>query len=139
MPALDSGLIADMIAHPLETRSDSFYFVDGELIMQNKAKYKCVAVVVRVRVAPRPHTPPPPARYTAEDRTSQAKSYDAKYNDSRKRGAPSASRRDSDDEDPRAEAKDAKASPGAKGTGGAKGAGRGSKFGDDDDVWSKDT
>jgi len=31
--------IADMIAHPYETKSDSFYFVDDELIMHNKAEY----------------------------------------------------------------------------------------------------
>ena len=28
-----------MIAHPFETRSDSFYFVDDKLIMHNKADY----------------------------------------------------------------------------------------------------
>ena len=28
---------AELIAHPWETRSDSFYFVDGRLVMQNKA------------------------------------------------------------------------------------------------------
>lgn len=31
-----------MIAHPFETKSDSFYFVDDELIMHNKASYKYV-------------------------------------------------------------------------------------------------
>lgn len=31
-----------MIAHPFETRSDSFYFVDNELIMHNKASYKYI-------------------------------------------------------------------------------------------------
>ncbi len=28
-----------MIASPWETKSDSFYFVDNELIMHNKAEY----------------------------------------------------------------------------------------------------
>lgn len=28
-----------MIDHPFETRSDSFYFVDNQLIMHNKADY----------------------------------------------------------------------------------------------------
>ena len=28
-----------MIGHPFETQSDSFYFVDDELIMHNKAEY----------------------------------------------------------------------------------------------------
>lgn len=31
-----------MIAHPFETKSDSFYFVDDELIMHNKASYKYI-------------------------------------------------------------------------------------------------
>lgn len=31
--------VNDMIAHPFETRSDSFYFVDDGLIMHNKADY----------------------------------------------------------------------------------------------------
>ena len=31
-----------MIANPFETKSDSFYFVDDELIMHNKASYKYV-------------------------------------------------------------------------------------------------
>jgi len=29
-----------MIDHPFETKSDSFYFVNGKLIMHNKASYK---------------------------------------------------------------------------------------------------
>lgn len=29
-----------MIENPFETKSDSFYFVDGKLIMHNKASYK---------------------------------------------------------------------------------------------------
>lgn len=29
----------DMIASPWETRSDSFYFVDGQLVMHTKAEY----------------------------------------------------------------------------------------------------
>ena len=28
-----------MIDHPYETKSDSFYFVDGVLVMHNKAEY----------------------------------------------------------------------------------------------------
>lgn len=31
-----------MIANPFETKSDSFYFVDDELVMHNKASYKYV-------------------------------------------------------------------------------------------------
>lgn len=38
-PRLDKKTVALMIEHPFETRSDSFYFVDGELIMHNKADY----------------------------------------------------------------------------------------------------
>ena len=31
--------VQDMIEHPYETRSDSFYFVEDKLIMHNKADY----------------------------------------------------------------------------------------------------
>lgn len=31
--------VRQMVAHPYETRSDSFYFVDNKLIMHNKADY----------------------------------------------------------------------------------------------------
>jgi hypothetical protein len=33
-------VVSEMIAHPFETKSDSFYFVNGKLIMHNKASYK---------------------------------------------------------------------------------------------------
>mmetsp|Transcript_37288 Transcript_37288/g.116604 ORF Transcript_37288/g.116604 Transcript_37288/m.116604 type:complete len:234 (-) Transcript_37288:585-1286(-) len=56
VPGLDESLIEDMINHPYETRSDSFYFANDTLIMHNKASYK----------------------YTKED-GAQAKSY-AHYN-----------------------------------------------------------
>ncbi|XP_023349705.1 protein unc-119 homolog B [Eurytemora carolleeae] len=38
-PILDKKTIDLMVAHPFDTRSDSFYFVDNELIMHNKADY----------------------------------------------------------------------------------------------------
>uniref|UniRef100_A0AAF5DDW6 GMP_PDE_delta domain-containing protein n=1 Tax=Strongyloides stercoralis TaxID=6248 RepID=A0AAF5DDW6_STRER len=38
-PKLSDQLIEEMIANPYETRSDSFYFVDNQLIMHNKADY----------------------------------------------------------------------------------------------------
>ncbi|CAH1957447.1 unnamed protein product [Acanthoscelides obtectus] len=38
-PALPAQLVNEMTAHPFETRSDSFYFVDDCLIMHNKADY----------------------------------------------------------------------------------------------------
>jgi hypothetical protein len=38
-PKLDSEMIRLMVGHPFETRSDSFYFVDGKLVMHNKADY----------------------------------------------------------------------------------------------------
>ena len=31
--------VQEMIDHPFETKSDSFYFVDNKLIMHNKADY----------------------------------------------------------------------------------------------------
>ena len=39
MPALNEKLIKDMIDNPYETRSDSFYFVNDEMIMHNKSEY----------------------------------------------------------------------------------------------------
>ncbi|XP_011506253.1 PREDICTED: protein unc-119 homolog [Ceratosolen solmsi marchali] len=38
-PALSPELVAEMIENPFETRSDSFYFVDDQLVMHNKADY----------------------------------------------------------------------------------------------------
>lgn len=42
LPPLEDDLINDMIANPFATTSDSFYFVDDELIMHNKAEYKYI-------------------------------------------------------------------------------------------------
>ena len=39
MPTMSDALKADIVNHPFETRSDSFYFANGELIMHNKAEY----------------------------------------------------------------------------------------------------
>ena len=39
MPELDSALMQELIDNPWETKSDSFYFADGTLIMHNKAEY----------------------------------------------------------------------------------------------------
>lgn len=38
-PQLSEDLIREMIVHPYETQSDSFYFVDNKLVMHNKADY----------------------------------------------------------------------------------------------------
>ncbi|XP_049628556.1 protein unc-119 homolog A [Suncus etruscus] len=38
-PPLSEELINEMIRHPYETQSDSFYFVDDRLVMHNKADY----------------------------------------------------------------------------------------------------
>lgn len=38
-PTLDINEVQEMVDHPFETKSDSFYFVDGKLIMHNKADY----------------------------------------------------------------------------------------------------
>jgi len=40
LPPMDSELIDDIVKNPLAVKSDSFYFVDGELIMHNKARYR---------------------------------------------------------------------------------------------------
>ncbi|XP_050548659.1 protein unc-119 homolog A isoform X2 [Daktulosphaira vitifoliae] len=38
-PKLEPELIQEMINNPFETKSDSFYFVNNQLIMHNKAEY----------------------------------------------------------------------------------------------------
>ena len=38
-PRLDQETMNQMIENPFETRSDSFYFVDDNLVMHNKADY----------------------------------------------------------------------------------------------------
>ncbi len=38
-PELTAEEVRQMVEHPFETKSDSFYFVDGRLIMHNKADY----------------------------------------------------------------------------------------------------
>lgn len=53
LPPLEEALIAEMVACPYATKSDSFYFVDDEMIMHNKAEYK----------------------YTPEDRAQAKRSY----------------------------------------------------------------
>ena len=68
MPPMDKELVDDMVAHPYETSSDSFYFVGDKLIMHNKAFYK----------------------YVPEDANAQCKSYEVKYASAKgeKAGAP---------------------------------------------------
>ncbi|THD22695.1 Protein unc-119 like protein A [Fasciola hepatica] len=39
LPKLSDKEIQEMIVNPYETQSDSFYFVDGKLVMHNKAVY----------------------------------------------------------------------------------------------------
>lgn len=39
VPLLDAKLVKEMIRHPYETKSDTFYFVGDELVMHNKASY----------------------------------------------------------------------------------------------------
>ncbi|XP_072528109.1 protein unc-119 [Salminus brasiliensis] len=39
LPDLDPQTIEEMIAHPFQTRSDSFYFANNKLIMHHKAEY----------------------------------------------------------------------------------------------------
>mmetsp|Transcript_25557 Transcript_25557/g.29489 ORF Transcript_25557/g.29489 Transcript_25557/m.29489 type:complete len:250 (+) Transcript_25557:73-822(+) len=40
LPPLNDALIDEMIQDPYETKSDTFYFINNELIMHNKASYK---------------------------------------------------------------------------------------------------
>lgn len=112
VPPLDEDLVAEMIANPHETQSDSFYFVGDKLIMHNKASYQ----------------------YIVEDRAQAKRSYDylnpAKAaKDGAKAGAKAGAKFGGD----MAEAKEAKSSgDGAAAKAAAKG-------GDDDEVWSKES
>lgn len=45
--------VTDMIENPFETKSDSFYFVDGKLIMHNKASYKVSIILTSTRILQR--------------------------------------------------------------------------------------
>lgn len=42
IPALDEPTQKDMVANPFAAKSDSFYFVNDELVMHNKAQYEYV-------------------------------------------------------------------------------------------------
>ena len=42
VPALPPGLVKEIIEQPYGVTSDSFYFVDDELVIHNKASYKYV-------------------------------------------------------------------------------------------------
>ncbi|XP_058265103.1 protein unc-119 homolog B isoform X2 [Hemibagrus wyckioides] len=39
LPDLDTHTVEEMITHPFQTRSDSFYFANNKLIMHHKAEY----------------------------------------------------------------------------------------------------
>ena len=39
IPTLDPAIQRDMVANPYMAKSDSFYFVNDELVMHNKAEY----------------------------------------------------------------------------------------------------
>lgn len=112
VPPLDGRLVADMIAHPYETSSDSFYFVDDGLVMHNKAYYK----------------------YLAEDTGAQCKSYEYKYEQPKRAPAAKAQAKDAKRPatytDDKADAKSAagRGRPGSKAQ---------SKV--DDHVWSKES
>lgn len=57
LPPMDEDIISDMISHPYETLSDSFYFVGRQLVMHNKASYA----------------------YHREDSAQAKKSYESKF------------------------------------------------------------
>jgi GMP-PDE, delta subunit len=44
-----------MIDNPYETKSDSFYFVDGKLIMHNKASYKVINTLEKAEIPESKH------------------------------------------------------------------------------------
>ena len=62
LPDLDPALEAEMVAAPYETKSDSFYFVGGKMVMPGRYHGGCVpdSVLARARApgscARRPHS-----------------------------------------------------------------------------------
>mmetsp|Transcript_15482 Transcript_15482/g.32375 ORF Transcript_15482/g.32375 Transcript_15482/m.32375 type:complete len:262 (-) Transcript_15482:327-1112(-) len=112
VPPLDEDLVAQMIANPHETQSDSFYFVGDKLIMHNKASYQ----------------------YIVEDRAQAKRSYD--YLNPEKaaaKGAKEAGAKGAKFGTDVAEAKEAKS------TGGGGGAKAAAKGGGEDEGWSKES
>lgn len=63
LPELSEPEMAEMVSQPHATRSDSFYFVDGALVMHNKADY---SFLPSAPSAARQPPPPPPPHATAD-------------------------------------------------------------------------
>ena len=69
-----------MIDNPYETQSDSFYFVNGKLIMHNKASYKVERLLytfLRIRINADPSNVT--TQYFREDMAQAKKSYEDKF------------------------------------------------------------
>ncbi|KAJ1433285.1 GMP-PDE, delta subunit-domain-containing protein [Ochromonadaceae sp. CCMP2298] len=113
MPPMSEELINDMIDNPFDTKSDSFYFINGQLIMHNKASYK----------------------YIREGAADSKRSYEDKFGakGSKSSGSKAAKEGNELSADVRAlslaERADSKTT----------GAGAGAKGSKDDPVWSKET
>jgi hypothetical protein len=119
LPPLSEDLINEMIEHPYETKSDSFYFVNDKLIMHNKASY----------------------RYVREDAAQAKKSYEDKFGAKAAKAAKAAKEAEVDPEEDASDAK-AEAKEGSRGSrGGAAGAAGGAAAGakGSKEVWSKES
>ena len=69
-----------MIDNPYETQSDSFYFVNGKLIMHNKASYKVERLLytfLRIRI--NANLSNVTIQYFREDMAQAKKSYEDKF------------------------------------------------------------
>lgn len=117
LPPLSDELINEMIEHPYETKSDSFYFVNDKLIMHNKASY----------------------RYVREDAAQAKKSYEDKFGAKAAKAAKAAKDAELEDgmaavslagSDAKAEAKETSRAVGSGAVAGAKGS---------KEVWSKES
>eukprot|EP01036_Dinobryon_divergens_P031842 gene31842-41322_t len=114
MPPLSNDLLNEMIDNPYETKSDSFYFVNGKLIMHNKASYK----------------------YFREDSAQSKKSYEDKFGAKGAKAAKAAKETKVSELDTFADLKvaESKDLPGARSA--APASAKGSKV---DGPWSKDS
>ena len=73
-------IVNEMIDNPYETQSDSFYFVNGKLIMHNKASYKVERLLytfLRIRI--NANLSNVTIQYFREDMAQAKKSYEDKF------------------------------------------------------------
>ena len=85
VPLIEDELVTQMLAHPYETRSDSFYFVGGKLIMHNMAEYRYTENSIEAQGKANAENMPDPVASTGSSGAS-SKSSDSGAGQKRNRG-----------------------------------------------------